>query len=110
MPTYRVTNPDGLRFGDLGMVFSLGQTIGEATLPQDRVDQLLTQGAIEVVEPATQPPQMDPQDPPDGVNATSKAVQLANARGVDLTVIKGTGRGGRIGVGDVRAALRERNL
>ena len=106
MPVYQVINPDGLRLGDLGINLSQGQTFGVGTLPQDRVDQLLADGAIKVQEPATQQPQADPP-PAQPINATPKAVQLAKARGLDLSTVKGTGRGGRIGVGDVRAALED---
>ncbi len=40
-----------------------------------------------------------------GPNATDKAVELANDAGIDLSTIKGTGRGGQITVKDVETAI-----
>jgi pyruvate/2-oxoglutarate dehydrogenase complex dihydrolipoamide acyltransferase (E2) component len=64
--------------------------------------------------PADQPPlpaAFEPEAPttvsPAEVNATKAAVDLAEAEGIDLGHIKGTGANGRITVNDVRNALKE---
>ena len=48
----------------------------------------------------------DLDDHPDArVNATPEALALANAEGVALRAVHGTGAGGKIKVGDVRKAI-----
>lgn len=49
-----------------------------------------------------------PVEVPEGINATPQAVELAMALGVDLrTITTGSGKDGRITVGDVKAAEGE---
>lgn len=57
---------------------------------------------------ATQPEATEDGDAEgDSFNATSGAVELANAEGVDLAQVQGTGDGGRITKADVEAYLDE---
>lgn len=50
------------------------------------------------------PPATDPKEP----NATSAAIRIAEAEGIDLATLQGTGADGRITVDDVRAAIDAR--
>lgn len=48
--------------------------------------------------------EIEPAAVPAGVEATDAALEHATVAGVDLTTIKGTGKGGRITAADVDAA------
>lgn len=65
---------------------------------------------VEVPEPVSPPPapKGEPPAADEPPNATDGAVQLAEAEGVDLAEVTGTGSGGRITKGDVEAFLKSR--
>lgn len=56
-------------------------------IPEDAVEE------VEVIEEET--------EPDDGINATPGARALATEYGIDLSIVPGTGRDGRITKGDV---------
>jgi pyruvate/2-oxoglutarate dehydrogenase complex dihydrolipoamide acyltransferase (E2) component len=70
-----------------GFVRGPNEPIGQGELEPDVFNALLADGSI--VDIST-------------INATEKAIQLAESLAIDITGIRGTGQGGRILVSDVR--------
>jgi pyruvate/2-oxoglutarate dehydrogenase complex dihydrolipoamide acyltransferase (E2) component len=56
---------------------------------------------VELVEASAEPAESIGA-PPATVDATDAAVELANANGIDLTTVEGTGKDGRVLEGDVK--------
>lgn len=66
---------------------------GEKSFPPEVADSLLEQEGNWVRASASQP------------SISAKARELAEANGIDLTTVKGTGAGGNVKVSDVEAAI-----
>jgi len=105
---YIVTNPDGLQFGHLGKAFRCGATLGEGQLSSDLIERLLAEGAIRRNARALKEPPGTPEaaiEVQQQPAATQSAVAFAAAHDLDLDAITGSGRGGKITLADVRAAV-----
>lgn len=67
--------------------------------PEDYATPLVKSGLIEVCEPKNIAP---PEPPvPVEINATDAAIELAQENGIDLSLVTGSGSGGRILKSDV---------
>jgi pyruvate dehydrogenase E2 component (dihydrolipoamide acetyltransferase) len=110
----------GIRAGaEDGAIVPVGETFAFIAGPDEEVPVLppLTPAEVEAVKEETPPPPTTPSAPPPGpapsaaerpeppgaVRATPVARQIAKELGVDLSLVTGTGPGGRIKDEDVRA-------
>jgi len=92
--------------GNAGEDISVGQTLALIGQPDDEIPERY----LTAIEPAVSQPQglvLERENLRDGqeIRASPAARSLARQHKLDLTTVKGTGRGGRIQVEDVQKAL-----
>ena len=66
---------------------------------------LINSGNAISLEPAEAGPEVPAEEPADEVDATQAAIDHAEAMGIDLAAIQGTGKDGRVTKADVEAAI-----
>lgn len=108
------------RIGEEGEVYPVGALIAvfaESDVPDSDVDAFVASfkaadasfGDKEEDEPAAPAPQ--PAGAlPDGLSISPKAAELARQLGVDLSLVEGSGRNGRISLQDVEQAAKAQGL
>ena len=80
-----------------------GEAIAPGVLPDAQWQRLLEEGAVVETAAPLSPVSVVPVE----VDATPRAVELAEELGVDLAAVQGSGADGRIIAGDVRSAAEE---
>lgn len=100
---YIVKAPDGIKMMATGLHIPHAARISGGNIPPHIRTKLIEAGLLVEIDDNT--PEPEPEKKPD---ATDSAQELALANDVDLADVVGTGKDGRITVGDVREAIANR--